>query len=86
MEKINWKAKLSSRKFWAAVLAWLTSLLTAFGVTDSIIARVSIIVAGFGSLAVYMLAEALTDKARANPIAVGEALPILEVLDTDTPE
>jgi len=64
--KIDWKAKLSSRKFWAAVAAWITSVLTAFGVTDNIIARVSLIVAGIGALAVYMLAEAITDKARAN--------------------
>jgi len=62
--KIDWKAKLSSRKFWAAVAAWITSVLTAFGVTDNIIARVSLIVTGIGALAVYMLAEALTDKAR----------------------
>ncbi|MCL2670536.1 MAG: hypothetical protein FWF10_00675 [Clostridiales bacterium] len=64
--KINWKSKLASRKFWAAVAAWITSVLTAFGVTDNIIARVSLIVAGIGALAIYMLAEALTDKARTN--------------------
>jgi hypothetical protein len=62
--KINWKQKLSSRKFWAAVAAWVTSLLTAFGLTDSLIAEVSLVIAGIGSLAVYMLAEAITDKSR----------------------
>lgn len=63
--KIDWKQKLSSRKFWAAVGAWITALLTAFGATDNVVARVSLIVAGIGALAVYMLAEAITDKARA---------------------
>ncbi len=62
---INWKQKLSSRKFWAALVAWLTSLLTAFGVGENVVARVSIIVAGIGSLAVYMIAEAKADQARA---------------------
>jgi hypothetical protein len=64
MDKINWKQKLSSRKFWAGAAGWLTSLLTAFGATDSAIARAGIIVAGIGSLCVYMLAEGMTDKAR----------------------
>jgi hypothetical protein len=64
MDKINWKQKLSSRKFWAGAAGWLTSLLTAFGVTDSGITRAGIIVAGIGSLCVYMLAEGMTDKAR----------------------
>lgn len=61
---INWKQKLSSRKFWAAVAAWLTSLLTAFHVADSSIAQVVAIVSGVGSLAVYMLAEAKADAGR----------------------
>ena len=65
MGKIDWKTKLSSRKFWAAVAGWATSLLTAFNVTENAIAQVSIIIAGIGSLAVYMLAEGMTDKARA---------------------
>jgi hypothetical protein len=64
--KIDWKRKLSSRKFWAAVAAWITSLLTAFGATDNAVARVSLIVAGIGSLAVYMLAEAKADSAGAS--------------------
>jgi hypothetical protein len=65
MNKINWQQKLSSRKFWAAVLAWLTSILTAFNVTDSVIAQVAAIAAGIGSLCVYMLAEGMADKAGA---------------------
>jgi hypothetical protein len=63
---IDWKSKLSSRKFWVALAGWITSLLTAFNVTEGSIAQVSLIIAGIGSLAVYMLAESLTDKARAN--------------------
>jgi hypothetical protein len=66
MNGIDWKTKLSSRKFWAAVAGWVTSLLTAFNVTDNVIAQVSLIVAGIGSLAIYMLAEGMADKARAS--------------------
>ena len=67
MNKINWKQKLSSRKFWAALAGWLTSLLTAFNVTNNVIAQVSVIIAGIGSLVVYMLAEGMADMSRGNP-------------------
>ena len=76
MDKINWKEKLSSRKFWAALAGWLTSLLAAFHVPDGSIAQVSVIIAGIGALAVYMLAEAATDRARA-----GEITPIETVTE-----
>jgi hypothetical protein len=66
MKSVDWKQKLSSRKFWAGLAGWLTSILAAFNVTDNVIARVSIIVAGIGSLCVYMLAEGMADKARAS--------------------
>jgi hypothetical protein len=74
MMRINWKQKLSSRKFWAGVAGWVTSLLTAFNMTENMIARVCIIIAGIGSLAVYMLAEGMADKARAGTVA-GDAVP-----------
>lgn len=57
----NWKRKLSSRKFWVAVGAWVTSMLNAYNIGDNVIARVTIIVSGIGALAVYILAEAYTD-------------------------
>ena len=66
--KTNWKSKLSSRKFWAAFAAWLTSMLTAFNVSENAIAQAGIIVAGIGALAVYMLAEGAVDKARAEAV------------------
>jgi len=56
--------KLTSRKFWAAVAAWLTSLLTAFNVSENVTARVAVIAAGIGALAVYMFAEGLSDHNR----------------------
>jgi hypothetical protein len=61
MSSVDWKKKLSSRKFWAAVAAWMTSLMTSFNIGDNVMARVSILIAGIGSLAVYILAEANVD-------------------------
>ncbi|GHV18932.1 hypothetical protein FACS18949_15230 [Clostridia bacterium] len=65
MDKINWKQKLSSRKFWAAVAAWLTANGAAFGLTEGITAKIVLIVTGIGALCVYMLAEGWTDANRA---------------------
>ena len=64
MKSINWKIKLSSRKFWSAVVAFITSIMTAFNVTDLQVSQVTIIVTGIGALCVYMLAEGMSDKAR----------------------
>ena len=66
MDKINWKKKLSSRKLWAAFAGWVSSLLTAFNVTENVIAQAGIIIAGIGSLVVYILAESYVDGKNAD--------------------
>ena len=70
---ISWKSKFSSRKFWAAIAAWITSLLTAFNASENVIARTVIIVSGIGALVVYMLAEAHVDAKREETGAILEA-------------
>lgn len=62
--KIDWKAKLSSRKFWALVSGFIGSLLIAFNVGENEIAQVTAIVTSFGAVAIYIFAEASVDKAR----------------------
>lgn len=59
--KIDWKRKLSSRKFWAAATGWLTSLLAAFNVPQSNIDQTILIACGVGSLIAYMFAEGIAD-------------------------
>ena len=81
--KINWKQKLSSRKLWTGVAGWLTSLLAAFHVAPDTIAQVALIIAGIGSLAVYMLAEGMTDKARGE---MGVPLEMVEEYTVETEE
>jgi lipoprotein signal peptidase len=63
--KIDWKRKLSSRKFWAAIAAYVSANGAAFGLTQSLTARVVLIITGIGALCVYMLAEAKADSAGA---------------------
>ena len=52
MSNIDWKAKLTSRKFWVAVVGFVVPLLVAFGMTDNQAAEVaSIIMAGANMIA-----------------------------------
>jgi phosphate/sulfate permease len=62
--KIDWKKKLSSRKFWAALLGYVTAIMAAFNLGESMIAQVSAVLAGVGALVTYLLAEARVDAAR----------------------
>ncbi len=61
--KINWKRKLSSRKFWAAVSGVIISVMVAFGADAGSQEKVTGVIAATGTLAIYMLAEGGADKA-----------------------
>ncbi len=57
------KRKLSSRKFWALLAGFVSSLLIAFNLSENTIIQVTAIITAFGSIAVYIFAEASVDKA-----------------------
>lgn len=61
--KINWKQKLSSRKFWAAVAGVIISVMVTFNVDAVTQERVAGVITAAGTLAIYMLAEGAADKA-----------------------
>ena len=61
---IDWKSKLTSRKFWAAIANFVGMLLAAFKVADTTATQVTaLIMAGAGVVA-YILGEGLIDAAR----------------------
>ncbi|AIQ31625.1 hypothetical protein P40081_28410 [Paenibacillus sp. FSL P4-0081] len=64
--KVEWKAKLASRKFWALVVALATSILGAVGASDDTAVKITGIIAAVGACAVYMLAEAITDASNSD--------------------
>ena len=64
MNKINWKQKLTSRKFWAAITAFVTTLLVAFGVGDLEIEQVVAVIGACGTMIAYIIGEGLVDSAR----------------------
>ena len=61
--KIDWKRKLTSRKFWVAVTGFITPLLLAFGVANDTVTQVTSIIMAGGTLVAYIIAEGLTDAA-----------------------
>jgi len=63
---INWKQKLTSRKFWAAVIGFVTALLFAFGVDDPTTEQIVALITGLSTLVAYIIGEGLVDGARVN--------------------
>lgn len=62
--KIDWKAKLSSRKFWAAIAAVVIALLAFFNVPEMTQQQVTSLLSAVGTLVIYVLGESAVDAAR----------------------
>lgn len=64
MKKIDWASKLTSRKFWAAVIGFVTPLLIAFGASEASAAQVASIIMAGATLIAYIIGEGLVDASR----------------------
>ena len=62
MNKINWKRKLTSRKFWAAVIGFITAILIAFKIDNLTVEQVTAVISALGVLVAYILGEGLADS------------------------
>lgn len=58
---IDWKKKLTSRKFWMAVVAFITPLLLAFGVAETEVTQVTAIIMAGADVLAYIIAEGMVD-------------------------
>ena len=61
---IDWRRKLTSRKFWLAVVAFVTPLLLAFGVAESDTAQITAIIMAGADVLAYIVAEGMVDAAK----------------------
>lgn len=61
--KIDWKRKLTSRKFWAAVVGFITPILAVFNLPDPTIEQIIGIVSATGILIAYIIGEGMVDAA-----------------------
>lgn len=62
--KINWRQKLTSRKFWSAVVGFVTPLVVSFGASDNVATQVAGIIMAGGTLIAYIVGEGLVDANR----------------------
>ena len=63
MDKIDWKRKLTSRKFWVAVVGFITQLMIAFNYSNVTVEKVTATVMAAAVLIAYILGEGLADSA-----------------------
>lgn len=62
---MDWKKKLTSRKFWTAVASFATMIIIAFGVSEETATQVSAIIMAGASVVAYIIGEGLADAAGA---------------------
>lgn len=61
MDKEYWIRKLTSRKFWVAMIAFITSMMMAFQADNETIQRVSAVVMAGATALAYIIGEGMID-------------------------
>lgn len=70
---IDWKSKLTSRKFWAAVASFVGMLIIFFKGTEETATQVTALIMAGASVVAYIIGEGLADAAgAANTYTVSE--------------
>ena len=62
---IDWKSKLTSRKFWAAIAEFVTMLIVAFHGTQETATQVAALIMAGAAVVAYIIGEGLADAAGA---------------------
>lgn len=62
--KINWKQKLTSRKFWAAIVGFVVPLMIAFGASEEAATQVAGIITAGATVIAYIVGEGMVDACR----------------------
>ena len=61
--KIDWVAKLTSRKFWVAIAGLVAGLIIFFGGAEATATQVTALIMSAASVVAYILGEGLIDAA-----------------------
>lgn len=64
MNQIDWKSKLSSRKFWVALVGFVTAMAVVFGIDNLTIEKVAGVISASGVLIAYIITEGAVDISR----------------------
>lgn len=68
--KIDWKKKLTSRKFWAAVCNFVGMLVMAFGASAGTAEKITALIMAGATVIAYIIAEGLVDAANVGTIDI----------------
>jgi len=74
MKNINWTRKLTSRKFWAAIAAFVSMMIMAFGGAESQATQVTALIMAGAAVVAYIIGEGLTDSANVGIEVVDEII------------
>ena len=69
---IDWKRKLTSRKFWMALIGFVTGLLTYLGIGVEKTEQIGSLILMGASVFAYIIGEGLSDMGNSNVVYVEE--------------
>lgn len=72
---IDWKRKLTSRKFWAAIAEFVTMLILAFGGNQETAVQVTALIMAGAAVVAYIIGEGLIDAANVQYVDIEEDIP-----------
>lgn len=83
--KIDWKRKLTSRKFWLSIAEFISALLIYKGAAESTAERVTCLIMAGGAVIAYAIGEGLADS---SPYLIGQPTDELteEVIESEEDE
>ena len=70
MREIDWKRKLTSRKFWAAIALFVSGCIVAFGGNAEKAEVVSGLIMQGAAVVAYIIGEGLADAAAADGVTI----------------
>lgn len=73
---IDWKRKLTSRKFWAAIAGFVTGIIILFNSPDKSPEKIAAVIMSAGSLIGYIIGEGIADGGKKDVSGIITALPI----------
>lgn len=82
--RIDWKSKLTSRKFWMAICGLVSGLLLAFKVDEGMVNEITGCIMAAASVVAYIIGEGLADAAGVQTQVV-EVHPVEEKPPEDDP-
>lgn len=68
--------KLTSRKFWAAVVGFATAIITVFNVDSITPEQAKVLIMGFATLIAFIFGEGFVDAVKKGEVVEVETIPI----------